>query len=163
MNNIHPTAIIEAPFQIGKNVFIGAYVVIREGAFIGDDVVIGHHTVIERDVTIGAESRIQAGCFISPGTVIHTKVFVGPHVSFLNDQRILSHGRPNGGSECWKPAEVHYGARIGGNSTIGPGVIIGENSMVGACSYIRKNVPSRECWWGCPAQKQGTVPKEEFI
>ena len=160
---IHPTAIIESPFKMGKDVFIGAYVVIRHGANIGDGVVIGHGTVIEPRVTIEARCRIQAQCFISPDTELAEDVFVGPGVRFLNDRRILSHDRPGGGHSCLDAPTVLRGARIGANSTIGPGVSIGANALIGACSFIKHDVPEGECWWGCPAIKQQIVPAEELI
>lgn len=163
MTTIHSTAVIENEVKIGKSVFIGAYVVIRKGVSIGDGVVIGHGTVIEPGVVIGDRCRIQAQCFFSPDTKLATDIFVGPGVRFLNDWKILSHGRPGGGPACFEPAEVLHGARIGANSTISPGVVIGENSLVGACSYIRESVPMHECWWGCPAEKQGVVPIEDHV
>ena len=114
-------------------------------------------------MTIGNECRIQAQCFLSPNTHLWSRVFVGPGVRFLNDCRILSHGRPGGGKPCFHPPVVMEGARIGASSTIGPGVIIGKNALVGACSFIKKDVPPEECWWGCPATKQQDVPAKELI
>lgn len=163
MSNIHPTAVIETKVLIGDNVFIGAHVVIREGSTIGDGVVIGHGTVIESGVKIGDRCRIQAQCFFSPKTKLKEDVFVGPGVRFLNDKRILSHGRPGGGPACWEPVEVYSGARIGANCTIAPGVTIGQEVLVGACSYVHCSIGMNECWWGSPATFQDLVPKEEWL
>ena len=43
--------------------------------------------------------------------------------------------------------------RIGSHSTIMPGVIIGENAVVGAHSFVNKNVPDNEIVVGVPARK----------
>ena len=47
---------------------------------------------------------------------------------------------------------VCKGASIGANSTICPGVTIGEGAMVGAGSVVTKDIPSGELWVGNPAK-----------
>lgn len=42
--------------------------------------------------------------------------------------------------------------KIGANSTIMPGVTIGENSVVGANSFVNKDIPDNEVWFGSPAR-----------
>lgn len=44
-------------------------------------------------------------------------------------------------------------AYIGSGSHIMPGVTIGKNSMVAACSAVVKSVPDNEVWGGVPARK----------
>ena len=56
------------------------------------------------------------------------------------------------------------GAHIGSNCFIGTntvfqhGVVIGDNVVTGAMSFINKNIPSNEIWYGSPAKfyKQNT-------
>ena len=43
--------------------------------------------------------------------------------------------------------------KIGANSVILPGIIVGENATVGANSLVNKNIPSNETWVGTPARK----------
>ena len=45
------------------------------------------------------------------------------------------------------------GACVGANSVIMPGVVIGENSIVGALSFVNKDIPANETWAGIPAKK----------
>jgi len=43
--------------------------------------------------------------------------------------------------------------KIGANSVILPGIIVGENATVGANSLVNKNIPPNETWVGTPARK----------
>ncbi|MDY9922955.1 acyltransferase [Methanobacterium sp.] len=42
--------------------------------------------------------------------------------------------------------------KIGSNTVIMPGVTIGKNAVVGANSFVNKNIPSNEVWVGNPAK-----------
>lgn len=43
------------------------------------------------------------------------------------------------------------GSMFGANVSIMPGVNIGENAEIGACSQVRHDVPDNEIWYGSPA------------
>jgi len=43
--------------------------------------------------------------------------------------------------------------KIGSHSVIMPGVTIGENSIIGAHSFVNKDIPPNEIWAGVPAKK----------
>ena len=49
--------------------------------------------------------------------------------------------------------------RIGTHSTIMPGVTIGENSIVGAYSFVNKNIPQNQIWVGVPAKFMRKIKK----
>lgn len=53
-----------------------------------------------------------------------------------------------------KVGEIKIGKHcfIGARSTILPGVEIGDNSIVGACSLVTKSIPPGEVWGGVPAK-----------
>ena len=47
--------------------------------------------------------------------------------------------------------------KIGTHSTIMPGVIIGKNSIVGAYSFVNKNIPRNQIWTGVPAKFKAKI------
>ena len=67
---IHPTAVIHLTAQIGKDVYIGAHVVIEANVQIGDRVCIHPNVVIYPQVQIGSRTTLHANCTISERAVI---------------------------------------------------------------------------------------------
>jgi UDP-3-O-[3-hydroxymyristoyl] glucosamine N-acyltransferase len=84
---IHPTAIIDPTAEVGKDVYIGARVVVQAGVKIGDgvcihanaviypDAAIGDRTLLHANCTIHERSRIGADCVIHSGAVIGAEGF----------------------------------------------------------------------------------------
>jgi acetyltransferase-like isoleucine patch superfamily enzyme len=50
------------------------------------------------------------------------------------------------------PVVIEDGVFVGAHTTILKGVTIGEDSIVGACSVVTKNIPKNEIWGGNPAK-----------
>jgi len=40
-------------------------------------------------------------------------------------------------------------------------ITIGENSIIGACSFVNKDIPSNTIWAGVPAKQIGTIKNED--
>ena len=47
--------------------------------------------------------------------------------------------------------------KIGTHSTIMPGITIGQNSIIGAYSFVTKNIPDNQIWTGVPAKFKKNV------
>ena len=58
---------------------------------------------------------------------------------------------------------IRRNCRIGTHSTIMPGVEIGENSIIGAYSFVNKNVPSNVISYGIPAKVVRELTEDEKI
>lgn len=73
---IHPTAVVSAGAEIGKDVTIGPYAVIASGASLGDACVIGAHTVVGEACQLGEGSRLEAHVILYHGVKIGARVII---------------------------------------------------------------------------------------
>ena len=145
---IRPFTTLYAGSTIGDRLQTGQGASIREDNVLGDDVSIGTNAVLEFGNRIGNRVRIHSGCFLELVT-IEDDVFVGPNVVFTDDPHPMGCAHY---TECRGGATVRRLARIGANSTILPGVVIGENSLVGAGSVVVHDVPDGTVVVGNPAR-----------
>lgn len=77
------------------------------------------------------------------GVTIEDEVQIGSHCSIYSDSTIDG----NRGSVV-----IKKGAKIGTHSTIMPGVTIGENTIVGAYSFVKEDIPDDSLAYGIPAK-----------
>jgi acetyltransferase-like isoleucine patch superfamily enzyme len=145
---IRPFTTLYAGTEIGDRFQTGQGVSIREDNRIGHDVSVGTGTSLEFGNRIGNHVRIHTGCFLEL-VEIEDYCFVGPRVVFTDDPHPYNCPRYK---ECKGGPRVKEFARIGANSTILPGVVIGRNSLVGAGSVVVKDVPDNTVVAGSPAR-----------
>ena len=146
---IHPLSDVQSK-NIGENTFVWQFSIVLKGAIIGSRCNINCNVFIENDVFIGDDVTIKPGVQIWDGVSIGNKVMIGPNVTFTNDKNPMS---KNKNFELLK-TNVKFGASIGANSTILPGITIFENAIIGAGSVVTKDVPAGETWFGNPAKKK---------
>jgi acetyltransferase-like isoleucine patch superfamily enzyme len=145
---IRPFTTIYAGSVIGARLQTGQGASIREDNELGDDVSIGTNAVLEFGNRLGSRVRIHSGCFLELVT-IEDDVFVGPNVVFTDDPHPMGCPRY---TDCKGGAVVRRLARIGANSTILPGVEIGEGALVGAGTVVVHDVPAGAVVVGNPAR-----------
>lgn len=144
---IHPLSDVKSG-HIPESTNIWQYCVVLPGARIGEHSNICAFVLIENEVVIGNYVTVKSGVQIWDGVTIEDRVFIGPNVTFTNDPY------PRSQNPDWekKSILIKRGATIGANSTLLPGIVIGENAMIGAGSVVTKDVPAGELWHGNPAR-----------
>lgn len=156
---IHPTAQVDPRARLGENVRIWNWVQVREGAQIGANSILAKGVYIDAGVRIGANVKIQNNVSVYHGVTIEDGVFVGPHVCFTNDKfprAVTPDGRLKEADD-WQvsPIRVRYGASLGANATILPGVTIGRYALVGSGAVVSRDVPDYGLVVGNPARLVG--------
>jgi len=158
--SIHPKSDVYTD-QIGEGTYIWQYCVVLQGAKIGKNCNLNYNVFVEDDVVIGDNVTIKSGVQLWDGMRISNNVFIGPNVTFINDNNPRSKVYP----EKFLQTKIEEGASIGAGCIILGGLTIGKNSLIGAGSIVTKNIPDDELWIGSPArfvrklrkQKQRTV------
>lgn len=153
---VHSHALCESP-NIGKGSRIWAFTHILPDAKIGADCNVCDHVFIENDVSIGDRVTIKCGVQLWDGITIEDDVFIGPNATFTNDVYPRSKIYP----KSFDRTVVGKGASLGANCTILPGLVIGENAMVGAGAVVTRSVPANATVVGNPARIVSTQTRKK--
>jgi len=164
---INPLAVIETD-QIGNNVVIREYAIIRRGAIIGDNVVIHPFVIVEEGVRIGndvevfpsayigkpprgvgamtrpmnytARIDIGNGCVIGPNAIIYYDVEIGPQTLISDGASIREQTKI--GSRCiiGRYVTVNYATLIGNDVKVQDHTWLAGNMKVGDKVFISGGV-----------------------
>jgi UDP-N-acetylglucosamine acyltransferase len=154
---IHSTAIISPSARVGKDCFIGPYVVIGDDVELGDGVRIDAHCVIDGRTRIGDESHIFP--FVSIGLPPQDLKFAGESTATEIGRRnrirefVTVHRGTSGGGgltktgdDCFLMAQAHvaHDCLIGNNvimanaATLAGHVIVEDGANIGAYSGVHQ-------------------------
>ncbi len=143
---VRSNSIIYTDVETGSNLRTGHNVLIREETLTGNNVLIGTNTIIDGHTRIGNNVSIQGNVYIPLNVTIEDHVFIGPCAVLANDKY------PVRKKSDLKGPILRYGASIGANATLLPGVNIGEGAMVAAGALVTKDVPAWKLAIGAPAR-----------
>ena len=99
----------------------------------------------KENLKLGSRTDIGAFTYINAKNevVIEDDVQVGSHCSIYSISTI---------DNKEGPVTLKKNCKIGSHSVIMPGVTVGENSVVGAFSFINENIPANVVAFGVPAK-----------
>ncbi len=146
---IGANAVIYADNKIGDNVLIGDCAQLREGCVIEEKALVARLCTLNHHVKIGKSSKVMDNTHMTARAEIEDDVFVGVGVASANDNDMRIRGNEVGASNS---IVFKKGSKIGSGAIILPGVIIGENAVVGAGSVVTKSVNQDEKVMGIPAK-----------
>lgn len=141
---IGPGAIIKGPVYIGKNSFIGDNAIVRGNVNISESVTVGSNMEVKNSVildnssfhagyigdsVIGPENNI-AGFFVTANARLDRSSI---HITTTKGE--VNSGRSHLGVITGR--NVKIGARV----TAMPGIVIGNNSLIGPSTTVVKNIP----------------------
>lgn len=105
---------------------------------------------------LGYKTDIGAYTYINAkyGVIIEDFVQIGSHCSIYSVSTIDQ-----------KQGEIvlKKNCRIGSHSVVMPGVTIGENSVIGAFSFVNQNIPDNVRAYGVPAKVIGAADLKERL
>lgn len=105
-----------------------------------------------KNLKLGYKTDIGAFTYINAknGVIIEDFVQIGSHCS------IYSFSSIDGKNE---KIVLKKNCKIGSHCTIMPGVTIGENSIIGAHSFVKKDIPANVVAFGIPANVIKSIKK----
>lgn len=127
-------------------------------------------SLIHPSAVIGPFCKIGDGTLIMPGSVVGTSVEVGSFC-LLGNQSCVGHDSYLSDFSSLAPAATLAGnIRIGVRSSIGIGakirekVIVGDDSILGANSFLNDDLPSNVVAYGTPAKvKKNRISSDAYL
>jgi len=141
--------------KVGNNVKLGHFVLLKPGTVIGDDVFVDSYVKSSGQNRIGSNVTLRFNATIAREVTVEDGAFVAPNVMTIYSTH---ENETRGGTVIGK------GAYIGTNVVIGPGLKIAPGTIVGALSFVAKNIEEPGVYVGIPAKKlRALAPPSEGL
>lgn len=121
--------------------------IIKEGRLTKYNWLVQH----KRNLKLGCKTDIGAFTYINAknGVTIEDEVQVGSHCSIYSVSTIDNREGP---------VILKKKSKIGSHCVIMPGVTVGENAVIGACSFVNRNIPANVIAYGIPVRVMKRMP-----
>lgn len=147
---IHATAVVDDSVQLGENVHIGEFSLLRGNIRIGDRTIIHDHVTIVGDVAVGSDCVLQAGVVVGEpgfgfvkddrtnhwvrfphvgGIVIGDDVEIGANSCI--DRAAMGNTTIGSGTKIDNCVHVAHGAHVGTDCVLTAGTVISGSAEIG--------------------------------
>ena len=150
--NIHETAVIDSPCEIGEGTNIWHFSHVMKSCRLGKRCNLGQNVFVASGVILGDNVKVQNNVSIYEGVEIEDDVFLGPSMVFTNVTTPRSHVSRK---DEFAKTLVRKGATIGANATIVCGNTVGSYAFIGAGAVVTSSVPDYALVVGNPARQVG--------
>lgn len=144
--------------ELGEGSFLQGRVTFHYGQHtkIGKGVFVNFNLTVQDD----AEVVIDDGCDFGPNVTIVTPV----HPMLADERKRMRNERGEEKRLCYaKPVHVGKNCWICANTTILPGVTIGDNCVIGAGSVVTRDIPANSFAAGNPARVIRTLTEADSM
>jgi len=149
---IHESAYVDAPCQIGEGTRIWHFTHIMRNCRIGRGCNLGQNVVVAPEVVLGNNVKVQNNVSIYTGCILEDDVFCGPAMVFTN---VINPRSEIVRRHEYQRTLVKRGATLGANCTIVCGHIVGAYAFIAAGAVVTKDVPDYALMAGVPARRIG--------
>tara|TARA_B100001250_G_scaffold410019_1_gene435615 strand:- start:1825 stop:2334 length:510 start_codon:yes stop_codon:yes gene_type:complete len=130
---------------IGDNVIIGPYCEIYDGVNIGKNTILQGRNRIGPNCQIGENCTLKNGATLTNHTTLENGVFLGPNSIILGDD-LSRNGKNN--------TVIGFNTQVGAGSIIKAGKKIAPNVVIGALSFVNKDISDDGIYVGVPIGKK---------
>ncbi len=129
--------------KVGNNVKMGNFVLLKPGTVIGDDTFVDSYVKSSGQNRIGSNVTLRFNATIAREVTVEDGAFVAPNVMtiYSTHENVVKGG-----------TVIGRGAYIGTNAVIGPGLKIAPGTIVGALSFVAKDIEQPGVYVGIPAK-----------
>ena len=135
--------------EIGENCFIETPFHANWG---GRHVHFGHDVYANFNLTLVDDTHIYVG----------DNVLFGPNVTVCTGTHPIHPELRRRQAEYNLPIHIGNNVWIGGGSYLMPGVTIGDNTVIGACSLVTKDIPANVVAYGQPCRVQREISRKDW-
>lgn len=151
---IHPSAVVDPGAQIGNFTSIWHFSHIERGAIVGENSNLGQNIYVGNAAIVGNACRLGNSVSVFSHVELEDFVFCAPFMVFTHIAFPRACVNRRG---VFARTLVRTGATLGANSTVVPGIDVGQGAFLAAGSTLTKTCKDWALMVGTPARHIGWV------